>query len=123
MATAVSPAQARCIQTKHAIWAIFALMCLFVVFTREWTLLDSHSGTSPLITGRINATATLLQNGEVLIVGGETSGQGLALVSSHSSRTEPFPRERQLPVVGYQTTMAARSSGGKQFLQALATSW
>lgn len=43
MAAAVSPAQARCIQTKHAIWAIFALMCLFVVFTREWTLLDSHS--------------------------------------------------------------------------------
>lgn len=43
MAADVSPARARSIQTKHAIWAIFALMSLFVVFTREWTLLDSHS--------------------------------------------------------------------------------
>ena len=43
MATAVSPAQTRFIRTKHVIWTIFALMSLFVVFTREWTLLDSHS--------------------------------------------------------------------------------
>jgi uncharacterized membrane protein len=43
VATAVTRAQARSIQAKHVIWAIFAAMSLFVVFTREWTLLDSES--------------------------------------------------------------------------------
>ena len=33
----------RSIQAKHVIWSVFALMCLFVLFTRDWALLDSHS--------------------------------------------------------------------------------
>ena len=45
MATAASasPARLRSIQAKHVIWSIFALMSLFVLFTRDWTLLDPHS--------------------------------------------------------------------------------
>ena len=45
MATAASasPARSRSIQPKHLMWSIFALMSLYVLFTRDWTLLDPHS--------------------------------------------------------------------------------
>lgn len=38
-----SPARPRAIQSKHVVGFLFLLMCLFVLFTREWTLLDPHS--------------------------------------------------------------------------------
>jgi len=39
----VAPARPRSIQSKHVLWFIFALMSLYVLFTRDWTLLDPHS--------------------------------------------------------------------------------
>jgi small-conductance mechanosensitive channel len=42
-AAPASPARLRSIPAKHVIWSIFALMSLFVLFTRDWTLLDPHS--------------------------------------------------------------------------------
>jgi hypothetical protein len=30
------------IQFKHIMWLVFAVMALYVLLTRDWTLLDSH---------------------------------------------------------------------------------
>jgi hypothetical protein len=43
LATTASTPVSRSISSKHLLWIVFGLMTLFVLLTRELTLLDSHS--------------------------------------------------------------------------------
>ena len=43
MATAAPATRSRALQAKHALWIVFGLMTLFVLLTRERTLLDQGS--------------------------------------------------------------------------------